>query len=128
MQVQVVLTMVQDLLSNQEYGGILDQQVYVVTKYQELWNSTRKFVRLAGDYLGLDGSLSQAMKTWPHHTDRFERKYNKAFAGKCLFGDNIVDQTHKRVHLFLNSSKMTSIDGVNTVALAEFGELQRRVE
>ena len=37
------------------------------------------------------------MATWPRHIDRFERKYDKAFAVKPFFRAEIFDCTHKRV-------------------------------
>ena len=68
------------------------------------------------------------MGTWPRHIDRFERKYDKAFAKDPLFGADLMDITHKRVQVFLHSRNTTSIKNVESRALAEFGGLQKKVE
>ena len=61
--------------------------------------------------------------TWLFHIDRFERKYDKAFAKDPLFGADLIDRIHKRVQVFLHSCNMTSIEDVKSRALAEFGEI-----
>ena len=68
------------------------------------------------------------MATWPRYIDPFERQYNKAFVGQLLFGADIVDWIHKRVQVFLRSCNTTSLKDVVMGALAEFVELQRRLE
>ena len=77
MRVQLMLKMVQYPLHKEEYGELLDQQVHVITPIQEIWHRTRNFVRVTGDYLGLDGTIGRSMDTWPCHIDRFENQYNK---------------------------------------------------
>ena len=94
-RVQVLLAMGQYLLSKDEAGNILDQQVHMVAMTQELRHSTQNFVRLTEDYLGTEGPLSRAMATYPRHICRSERQYDKVFAGHCLFGTDIVDRIHK---------------------------------
>ena len=42
----------QDFLSKEEAGDILDHRVHMVTKSQELCHSTKKILKLSGDYLG----------------------------------------------------------------------------
>ena len=91
MIVQFLLAMVQDQLSNEEAGELLNQQVHVVATSQELRHITRKSVRLAGEYLGTEGPLCQVMATWPRHIDRFGWQYEKAFVGDRLLGADIVD-------------------------------------
>ena len=83
---------------------------------------------MTGDYLGMGGPLSRAMAIWPCHIYRFERQYEKAFAGHRLFRADIVDWIHKQVQVFLHSCNTTSLEDVEMGALAEFGELQRRLE
>ena len=90
-QVQVFFVMGQYRLSKEEAGERLEQWVHVVTKIQELRHSTRNFVRLAGDHLKPDGSLSQVTTTWPLHIDRFERQYYKAFVVNHLFWEDTED-------------------------------------
>ena len=63
MRVQVLLEMGQYHLSREEARELLDQWVHIVTTAQDLRHSTRKLVRVAGDYLGDEGPLSQAMDT-----------------------------------------------------------------
>ena len=41
------------------------------------------------------------METWPYQIDRFEQKYDKAFAGDCLFGAEIMDGIHMQVQVLL---------------------------
>ena len=120
--------MFQDQISKEESGDILDQRVHVVTTNQELRHSTRKVVRLTGDYLGPDGPPIQAMGTWYRHIYRFKRQFDKAFARNRLFEAKIVDRIHKRVQVFLQSCNMTSLNSIKTGALLRFGELQRRVD
>ena len=67
------------------------------------------------------------MEMWPHHIDRFERQYNKAFVNEPLFGDELIDRIHKRVQVFLHSCNTTSIEYVESGALAEFGKLQKNI-
>ena len=50
------------------------------------------------------------------------------FALHLLFGADIMDQIHKQVQVFLHSCNTTSLEEVETRALADFGELQKRVE
>ena len=68
------------------------------------------------------------MGTWPHHIDRFERQYNKAFVGDPLFGVYLMDCIHKRVQVFLHSCNTNTIEDVESGALVEFGGLQKKVE
>ena len=66
------------------------------------------------------------MGTWPHHTGRFKRKYEKAFANYPLFG--AMDCIHKHVQVFLHSCNTTAIEDVESGGLAEFGGLQKKLE
>ena len=50
MKIQVPLRMGQDCPSK-EVGELLDKRFLVVNMSQELWYSTKNFVKLAGDYL-----------------------------------------------------------------------------
>ena len=68
------------------------------------------------------------MVTWPHHIDCFKHQYSKAFAEHRFFGEDILDWIHKRVQFFLHSCNRMSLEDVETVSLAEFGGLQRRLE
>ena len=122
------MTMVHDRLSKQESGELLDQRVHVVTTMQELRHSPQNFVRLAGDYLGDDGTLSRAMATCPHHIDLFDWQYEKAFVGNPLFGADLVDRIHKWAQAFLHLCNTTCLDDVETGALSEFGKIQWCVE
>ena len=84
---------------------------------QELRHSTKKFVRLAGDYLGEGRPVSIMMASRPRHIDRFERQYNKAFSRDPLFGADRMDRIHKRVQVFLHSCNTTEIEDVESGAL-----------
>ena len=70
--VQVLLAMVQDRISREEAGELLDQWVHLVNTNQELRHSTINYVQLVGGYLVTYGPLNQAMSTWLCHIDRFE--------------------------------------------------------
>ena len=112
-----------DRISKDEAGDLLDQRVHMVTTTCEIRHITRNFVRLTGDYLGMEITLSIAMASWPCHIDRFERKYDKIFSGHRLFGEEIVVRIHKRVQVFLHSCNTMPLEDVETGALAESGEL-----
>ena len=107
---------------------ILNQQVHVVTSMEEIRHSTRKFVQVAGDYLGYEGPLGRAMATWSRHIDRFGQQCDEAFVGKSFFSTDIVNHTHKRVQVFLNSCNTMCLNNMYTAALSEFGKIQRHVE
>ena len=107
---------------------LLDQRVHVLTSTQELRHSTQNFVWLAGDYLGEGSPVFIMMALWPCHIDRFKRKYDKGFSRDPLFGEELMDQIHKRVHLLLHSCNTTAIEDVESGALEEFWGLQKRVE
>ena len=64
----------------------------------------------------------------PHHINCFERKYDMAFEGKKLSRMDIIDLVHTWVQVFLKLCDTMSFNGVETVELSEFGELQQRVE
>ena len=64
---------------------------------------TQNFVNLAGEYLGEESPICLSMGTWPRHIDRFEKKYDNAFAEDLLFGADLMDHIHKRVQAFLHS-------------------------
>ena len=85
-------------------------------------------MKLVGDYLGEESPICLSMGTWPRHIDRFERQYDKAFAMYPLFGAFFMDRIHKHVQVFLHSYNMTTIEDVESDALAEFGGLQKKVE
>ena len=68
------------------------------------------------------------MGLWTRHIERFERQYDKAFARDPLFGTDLMDRIHKRVQVFLHSCNTTEIEEVESVALADFGGLQKKVE
>ena len=72
MQIQVLLSMGQDLLSTEEAGELLDQRFHILTSTQELHHLTRNFVKLAGDYLGEEIPIYLSMGMWRSHIDRFE--------------------------------------------------------
>ena len=95
--------MVKDRLSKEESGELLDHRFHFVTSTQELHNSTRNFVKLAGDYLGDERPICLSMGTWPRHIDRFERQYDKSFARHPLFEADLMDCIHNRVQVFSHS-------------------------
>ena len=103
MSIQVLLSMGQDRLSKEEATELLDQRVHVLTSTQELRHLTRKFVRLAGDYLGEGSPVSIMMASWPRHISPYEQQYDKAFSWDPLFGADLMDRIHKRVQVFLHS-------------------------
>ena len=47
----------QDRLSTEEAGDLLDQKLHVVAMTQELLHITQKFMRMTGDYLGMEVPL-----------------------------------------------------------------------
>ena len=116
-----------DQLSKEEAGEILDQQVHMVSTTQEIRHSIQNFLQLTEDYVRTEGPLYN-MATWSFHIDCFERQYDKAFSGDCLFGAYIVDRIHKQVQVFLHLRNTTSLEDVETGALSEFRELQWQVE
>ena len=118
----------QDRLSKEEATELLDQRVYVLTSTQELRHSTRNFVKLAGDYLGEESPVCILMASWPRHIDRFDRKYEKAFAREPLFGEDLMDIIHKCVKVFIHSCNTTSMEKVESGALEEFRGSQKRAE
>ena len=118
----------QDLLPKEDYGEFLDQRVHVVTTTQELWNRTRNSVRFFGDYLINKGPINWAMATWIWNIDRFEWKYDKAFAGINFFGMYIIDRIKKTVQVFLKLCNMKFWYNMDTRALLEFQKIQQRVE
>ena len=69
MLIQVLLFMGHDSLSKEEAGEILDQRVHVLMSTQELRHLTRKFVKLAGDYLGEESPICLLMGSWLRHID-----------------------------------------------------------
>ena len=100
----------------------------MLTSTQELRHSTRNFLNLAGDYLGEGSPVCVSMVSWPRHIDRFEQKYDNAFARDPLFGADLMDLIHKHVQMFLHSWNMPAIEDVESGALTEFGGLQKWVE
>ena len=96
------------------------------------YNNTRdteidkEFFNLTGKYLGKEFSLWLSVARWPRHIDRFELKYDKAFAKKPLFGADLSDRIHKRLQVFLQSCNTTSIEDVELGALAELEGSTRR--
>ena len=118
----------QDRLSKEEATELLDQRVHVLTSTQELRHSTRKFVWLAGDYLGEGIPVCIMMALWPRHIDRFEQQYDKNFYRGPLFGADLMDRIHKRMQVFLHSCNTMAIEDVESGALEEFQGLQKRVE
>ena len=87
---------------------------------QDMRHSTGNFVKLVGDYLGEGSPVCISMASRPHHIDRFEEQYDKAFARDPLFGADLTDMVHKRVQVFLHSCNTMSIEGVDLRALEEF--------
>ena len=69
---QVLIAMGHDRLSKDKAAELLDQCVHVISITQELCHSTRNFVRLTRDSLGMEGNLYKAMATWPCHIYCFE--------------------------------------------------------
>ena len=103
-----------DILPKEEAGELLEQRVHILISTQELRHLTRNFVKLVGDYLGEESPICLSMGTWPHHIDRFERQYDKAFARDPLFGADLMDRIHKCVQVFLHSCNTTSIEEVES--------------
>ena len=120
--------MVQDRLSEEEATDLLYQRVHVLTSTQDLRHSTRNFVKIAGDYLGEVSPICLSMASWPRHFYRLERQYDNSFASDPLFGADMMDIIHKCVKVFLHSCNTTSIEEVESGALEEFREIQKRVE
>ena len=96
-------------LSKEEAGELLDHRVNVLASKQELRHSTRIFAKLAGNPLFEEIPLYLLMAMWTHHIDRFEQKYDKAFAKYPLFGADMIYRIHKRVQVFIHSCNITSI-------------------
>ena len=67
--------MVQDRLSKEEAGALLDQRGHVLASTQELHHLTQNFVKFVGDYLGEEILICLLMGTWLRHIDRFKRQY-----------------------------------------------------
>ena len=103
MRIQVLLSIGKDLLSMEEAVELLDQRVHVLASTQELQHSTRKFVKLAGDYIGAEIMILLSMETWLPHIGRFKQKYDNASAKDPLFGADLMDRIQKRVQVFLHS-------------------------
>ena len=118
MQIQVLLYMGKYCLSKEEAGEILDQRFHVLASTQDLRHSTRNFVKLSRDYLGEESPIYLSMGTWPRHIDCFKHQYHKAFASYPLFGEDLMNQIHKRVQVFLYSSNTTVIKDVESGDLA----------
>ena len=72
-KIQIILAMLQDIMSKEEAGELLDQRVHIVTSTQEVRNYSKHFVKIVGDYLGGECPFCLSMETWTHHIDRFER-------------------------------------------------------
>ena len=85
-------------------------------------------MKLEGDYFRSERPVFLLMETWPHHIDLFERQYDKYFANNSLLGADLMDRIHKRVQVFLHSCNRTTIEYVESGALAKFVRLQRKVE
>ena len=81
-----------------------------------------------GDYPGEKIPICLLTGWWPRHIDRFERKYDKAFAKGPIFGSDLMDQIHKLVQVFSYSCNTNTIEDVESGALAEFGGLQKKLE
>ena len=128
MRIQVLLSMVQDRISKEEAGDLLDQRVQVLTSTQDLRHSKRNFVKLAGDYLREESPIFLSMGSWLRHIDRFGRQYDKVFARDPLFGADLMDQVHKLVQVFLHYCNTTAIEDMELGGLEEFGGLQNKVE
>ena len=92
MRIQVLLSIGKDLLSKEEAVELLDQRVHVLASTQELRHSTRKFVKLAGDYIGAEIMILLSMETWLPHIVRFKRQYDNASAKDPLFGADLMDR------------------------------------
>ena len=95
---------------------------------QDLHRLTQNFVKLVGDYLVDESPICLLMGKWPRHIDRFERKYDKAFAKDPLFGADLMDRIHKRVQVFLHSCNTTPIKDVEWRDLADFGGIHKKGE
>ena len=76
------------------------------TSEQEIHHSTQNFVRVAEDYLGLEGLLVRAIETWTNHIFQFKRQYDRVFAANEFFSADITDTTNKRVYVLLQSYNM----------------------
>ena len=85
-------------------------------------------MKLAGGYLGEESPIFLLMGTWRRHIDRFDWQFDKAFAKDPLFGADLMDRIHKSVQVFFHSLNTTSIEDVESGALAEFGGLHKKVE
>ena len=68
------------------------------------------------------------MATGPCHIDPFKRKYDKAFAKDPLLGADLVERIHKLVQVFLQSCNTDSIEDVELGALADFGQIEKKIE
>ena len=94
---------------------------------QDLKHSAQNFVNLAGDHFGSERPIFFSMETLQHHIDRFERKYDKAFAKYPLFGADLMDCIHKRVQVFLYFYNRTAIEDVESGDLTEFNGIHKKV-
>ena len=77
-------------------------------------------MKLAGDYQGEEIPICLLMGMWLRHIDCFKRKYDKVFENDPLFGADFMDRIHKRVQVFLHSCNTTTIEDMESVALADF--------
>ena len=60
-----------------------------------------------------------------HHIDRFGYQYYKSFISNAHFLAHLLYKVHKWEKLFLHSCNTSMFYGVDTDALAYFGELQQ---
>ena len=67
----------------------------------------KKFVKLAGDYMGEESLICRSMETWLHHIDRFKQKHDKEFVKDHIFREELVVRIHKRMQVFLHCCNKT---------------------
>ena len=97
----------QYFLSKEEAEDLLEQRVHVLKASQELWNRTKNFVKIAGDYMGEESLLCRSMATWLHHIDRLEQKYDKKSVKDPIFREDLIVSIHKRVQVSLHFCNKT---------------------
>ena len=122
------MAMVQDRQSKEESRKLLYQRVDIVTSTQDISNSTHNYGQVVEDYMVPDNPLEMAMDMWLLHINQYEWQYDNAFEVSVLFGVDITNRFHKEVQILLPSNNMSSLDDVETALLAEFCDLQWRVE
>ena len=118
---------VQSKYSEEDVVLLTKMTISIPMRSQELRHHVNNIAGLSGRCFGQESILYKSLEEVKEHIERKEVNYNYEFRQDKLFGGNILDRIHWRMHRFFDSCSAGNKDKVDVEKL-DFSDILQQVE